>query len=85
MRILVRRGPEPEVDIRLPDFLLTSTTLYRLGLFLGKRYAGNGMPDISPESLKKISAALKDAKRKYGSFELVHVESSQGEDVTIWL
>ena len=47
--------------------------------------AGDAMKDIPPEELDKLFAEFRRIKRQYGSWELVHVISSGGDEVHITL
>ena len=43
------------------------------------------MPDIPSEALQALSQCIRDIKKKYGTWELVHVESANGDLVSIIL
>ena len=43
------------------------------------------MPDIPPETLQALSQCILDIKKKHGTWELVHVESADGDLVSIIL
>ena len=85
MKIEINQPGGPNMTIPIPDFLLTSPGLLKFGLKIGKHYAGQSMPDIPPEALDALCAAIKEIKRQHGSWELVNIESSSGERVTITL
>lgn len=84
MKIVISPADGPTMAIPIPDFFLTSPTLMKWGLGIGRSYAGDAMPEIPPESLKALSQAIKQTKKRYDQWELVHAESG-GNSVTIYL
>ncbi len=83
MKIVIQEASGNTITVPVPNFLVTSPAFYRFGLSMGKRYAGDAMPQIPTETLIAVANALKQAKKQNGSWELVHVESASGEIVTI--
>lgn len=83
MKIQIREARGRGFTIPIPNCLLFSPTLLETGLKIGKRYAGTSVPDIPPEILRALCAAVKDLRRRYGTWELVHVESAGGDLVSI--
>lgn len=85
MRILVHSADGHRISIPFPTALLTSPTVVNFVLKLGKKHAGASMPDIPPEALQALSQSIREIKKKYGTWELVHVESAEGDLVSIIL
>ena len=71
--------------ICIPTYLVFSPLVARLGCHFGSQYAGDAMKDVSPEALKALFAEFRRIKRKHGSWELVDIESSDGELVKVVL
>lgn len=84
MKILVSPADGPRLTIPVPGFFLTSPTLMKLGLGVARKYSGDIMVDIPDEALKALSRAIKRTKKRYGQWELIHVESG-GNTVQIFL
>ena len=85
MKITVHSVDGHRFSIPLPTALLTSPTLLRFALNAGRKHAGPSMPDIPSEALQALSQCIRDIKKKYGTWELVHVESANGDLVSIIL
>lgn len=84
MRILVKGGGH-NINLVLPTSLIFSKGTVWLANHFGRKYAGDAMKDISPEAMGAFFAEFRRIKRKYGSWDLVEVESSSGEQVLIRL
>ena len=84
MRITVKSSGMRRFTIFLPTGMIFSPTLLRLGMGIGRKYTST-VPDISKEDLQLLCKAIKQVKRRYGHYELVSVESSDGDLVRIIL
>lgn len=84
MRILVQGG-EHDLNIVLPTRMLFSKTVLRLVNVTGRKYAGDALERIPPEFFDVLFAELRHVKKKYGSWDLVDIESADGERVLIRL
>ena len=84
MKIHIRSG-EQNLRIRIPTNLVFSPIVARLGCRYGLRYAGDAMKDLSPEAIGALFAEFRRIKKKYGTWELVYVESSEGDLVKVIL
>ena len=84
MKILVKSG-EHTIRFRIPTILLFSRGSAWLVEKLGRRYAKDTMMDLPPGSVPVLCAELRRIKRKYGTYSLVEVESSDGDVVRIQL
>ena len=75
MRIRIQSG---DTNLRLwfPTNLVFSRCTVYLANTLGRKYAGDAMKNIPPEALKVLFAEFRRIKRKYGTWELVDIESS---------
>lgn len=84
MRVQVK-GNGHDINIVLPTNLVFSRATVWLANHFGRKYAEDAMKDIPPEALDALFAELRRIKRKYGSWDLVEVESSDGEKVLVRL
>lgn len=76
-------GSGHDLTLMLPTRLVFSRFVIRLALKSGR--LGDGMDKIPPEAVERIAAELNRVKSRYGSWELVEVESADGETVKITL
>jgi len=83
MKIEVHAPGGPDLTIPLPNAMLFSPTLLNWGLKFSSRQSHGTMPEIPPEAVKQACKAIKDYTKTVGSWELVHVESSDGARVII--
>ncbi len=84
MKIQIR-NKEFGFFIPLPTNLIFSKGMAYLSCGIGRKYAGDAMKDISPEAMAKLFAEFRRIKKKHGSWELVKVESADGQSVHITL
>ena len=84
MRIKVKSG-DTNINIPLPTNLVFSKAAVWLANRVGRKYAGDAMKNIPPEALDRLFGEFRRIKRRYGSWELVHVISSDGDEVHITL
>lgn len=66
-------------SILMPTNFLLSKSMVKLGMFLIKD------PEINKESAYAICEELRRIKKKYGTWELIDLQSVDGERVTITL
>ena len=85
MRITVHSSDGHHFTIPLPTALLTSPALVTLALKLGKKHTDTSVPNIPPEAIQALCQSVREIKQKHGAWELVHVESADGEQVSIIL
>ena len=83
MKIHIREE-DRSFTIVLPTRLIFSKTILKFGLRIGKKYSDQ-VPDIPPEAVDALCDELRRIKKKHGSWELVNVQSSDGEQVQIIL
>lgn len=84
MKIQIR-GSEQNLTFLLPTRLVFSKTVVRLANYFGHKYAGKAMAQLPPEALDALFAEFRRIKKVHGSWELVDVQSSDGESVRIIL
>ncbi len=82
MKIQIHASGGPDLTIPFPNAMLFSPTLLSWGLKISKQN-GNAIPDLPPETVKQVCKAIKDFTRRVGTWELVHVESAEGDTVII--
>ena len=83
MKIRVK-SDDVNLNLVLPTRLLIGKTVVKLANTIGRRYT-DALNDIPPETLEILCAELRRVKKKYGSWELVDVESAEGDIVQIIL
>ena len=79
------KSKEQNLRIRISTGLVFSPLGARFICRYGLQYAGDAMKDLSPEALSALFAEFRRIKRKHGSWELVDIESSDGELVKVVL
>lgn len=84
MKIQIRSNGFP-ITILLPTNLLFSRSALHLANRLGRKYAGQALESLPPQTLDALFAELRRIKKKYGHWDLVEVESADGEYVCIRL
>ena len=84
MKIHVK-SEEQNLRILIPTGWLFSPLVARFVYRHGSQYAGDAMKDISPEAWEALFAEFRRIKKKYGKWELVNVESSNGDLVKVIL
>ena len=84
MKIHIRSGGR-KLRLYLPTCLVFSKTFVRLGCKYGLQYAGDAVKDISPEAVEALFAEFRRIRQKHGHWELVNIESGDGDIVRIIL
>ena len=84
MRIKVISG-EHRINLVLPTRMIFSPTLVRFGLGIARKYAPKELEHIPPESVAVLCKELCRVKKKYGKYELVDIQSANGELINIVL
>ena len=76
---------ETDLNLWLPTNLIFGKLTVKLINGVGRKYAGEALEKIPPEALERLFAEIRRIKKKYGSWELVDVESADGSIVHITL
>lgn len=84
MKIRVK-GDGVNLNLVLPTRLLFGKTVVKLANTIGRQYAAEALENIPPEALEALCAELRRIKKKHGTWELVDVESADGDIVQIVL
>ncbi len=84
MKIQICEAGGTPFTIPLPGFLI-SPAMIRFALKIGRKYAGNSIPDLPEETMDVLCNALNTIKKRYGTWELVLVQSADGDEVRILL
>ena len=84
MKIRIKDGGR-NLTLLLPTALLFSRGTAWLANTVGRKYAGEVMKHIPPESVNALFAELRRVKKKHGSWELVEAVSADGNRVNIVL
>lgn len=71
------------MTIPVPNAMLFSPTILGLWCKFGMHHSGQAVPEIPAESIRQICSALKNYSKLHGPWELVHVESAEGDRVII--
>lgn len=83
MKVYIR-DDERNFTVTLPTRLLFSKSLLKYGLKIGKRYS-SAVPDIPPESVDALCDEICRIKKLHGPWELVDIQSADGEEIRITL
>lgn len=83
MKICIHSSAGQDMTIPVPNAMLFNPTLLGLWCKFGVSRSGHGMPEIPAESVQAICCALKNYAKIHGSWELVRVESANGDTVVI--
>lgn len=84
MRIHLKSGDQ-NIRMVFPTGLIFSKAVAWLGVRYGLRYAGDSMKNLTAEQIDLLFAEFRRIKKKHGRWELVDVESSNGDLVKIIL
>ncbi len=84
MKIQITEGDRNR-SIMLPTHMLFSKTVLRLICISGRFCGADALAGISPKAMDAIFRELRRTKERYGDWELVDVESREGEKVKIIL
>ena len=82
MKITVRPHSGKNLTLALPNAMLFSPTVLQLVLRFASRRERK-IPEIPPAVIDRLCAAMKTVTRKYGPWELVRVDSADGDTVVI--
>ena len=82
MRIRVKSG-ETNIRIWFPTGLVFNRVTVWLADKVGRKYAGDAMPQISEKDMNKLFAEFRRIKRTYGRWTLVEVETSDGDNTVL--
>lgn len=84
MKIQIKGG-QRDFCIALPTGLIFNRFTLWLANSVGRKHAPEAMAGISPEAMEALFMELKRIKKKYGTWNLVEVQSADGERVKITL
>ena len=84
MKIRIKSS-EVNMNLMLPTRLLFGKTVVKIANTIGRRYAAEALESIPPEALEILCAELRRIKKQHGSWELVDVETADGDIVKIAL
>ena len=84
MRIRVRSG-ERNINLILPTALVFSPATAWAGDYFGRKYSDGAMDHLPPDALKKLFAEIRRIKRKHGKWNLVEIDTADGEHIKIEL
>lgn len=84
MKIKIR-SDEHKFTLLLPTGLMFSRATVWMINKLGRKYAGDALKDIPPEALDRLFAEFRRIKRRHRRWELVDVESADGDVVKVIL
>ncbi len=78
------RSVERSFSVILPTRLLFSKGILKFGLRIGKRYS-DAVPDIPPAAVDALCDEIRRIKKTHSSWELVHIQSADGEEIRVVL
>lgn len=85
MRITIQSPSEKTIRLGFPTRMIFNRFTAKIGAASIRKYVSTEDTDISSDDLNKLMKEINRIKRKYPDLELVNVESSDGEKVTIRL
>jgi hypothetical protein len=85
MKISIHSSDGHSICIPFPTAFLASPTAVRFALNIVKRHARISMPNISPEAAQALCQSIRRIKQQYGQWELIHMESTNGDLISIVL
>lgn len=84
MRVQIKGGGH-DLNIVLPTRMIFSKTMVKIGCRISSRYTHAVMDRLSPEAMEAICEELVRIKKKHGKWELVDIQSADGEKINITL
>lgn len=78
------RSEERSFTVILPTRILFSKHILKFGWKLGKRYS-DAVPNISPAAVDALCDEICRIKQTHASWELVDIQSADGEQIRIVL
>lgn len=84
MRIRIK-DDNHDLNLILPTALIFSRGTVWLANHFGRQYAADAMKSIPPEAMEALFAEFRRIKKKFGSWDLVDIESADGEKILIRL
>lgn len=84
MKITIKGDGHHSLYIIFPTRIVFIPTLISLGLRIARRKCPH-VPHISRSTLRTLSSSIQETKRRYGHYELVNIESNDGDMVKIVL
>lgn len=73
------------LTLRLPTGLICSRGTAWLVSHVNSKHPTDALAAVPPQALPALFAELRRVKKKYGHWDLVEVESADGESIHIWL
>ncbi len=83
MKIRIRTK-QRAFSVVLPTRMLFSKTILKFGLRIGKRYS-KAVPEFPPAAVDALCEEIHRIKKTKGAWELVRIQSADGEEVRIVL
>lgn len=84
MKITIKGDGHHSLHIIIPTWIVSSPTLISLSLRIARKKCPH-VPYISRNTLKMLRSSIKETKRRYRHYELVNIESNDGDLVKIVL
>lgn len=84
MKITIKEGKHRPFHIVFPTRMIFSPMLISLGLRIARKNSPQ-VPDIPSSAVKAICRSVRETKHRYRCYELVAVESNDGDVVKITL
>ena len=85
MKIIVHASDGHNFVIPLPTTWLTTPTALRFILNAEGKHTDASASKIPPEAFQALCQAIDQIKKKHGSWELIHIERSDGYIISIIL
>lgn len=85
MKIIIRSSDGHHFTIPFPTALLTSPTALRFELNASRKHIAMPPVNIPPEAVSALCRSIRQCTKAHSPWELVHVESANGDLVSIIL
>ena len=82
MKIQVKQPDGRSITIPVPTWLVFNSLMIEIGLKTGRNHSDH-VPDIPPEAIDALCREFRRIKQVHGTWELVRMESADGETVII--
>lgn len=85
MKVRIQEKGNRPICILLPTKLIFNARFLSFGIRLANKYAPNQIPNVDPVILENLCNEICRIKSKYGHWELINVESANGDYVKVIL
>lgn len=84
MKIIVKADGH-NIRLRFPTALLCNRFVLHIVMNIGQKYAPDVFETLQKAQPERFIKIIRQIHKKYGLYQLVEVESADGEHVEIWI